>query len=275
MANIDGYYVNLDKATDRRAYLDAKLNQLGLEKQIKRFAALQGDSRPSHITKGELGCFLSHQNILNNAANNAYTLILEDDIILTSMFAKYLNTFIDNIGGNYDILFFNGGVEFRDIHRLSLLIKFKNELGDIYNDNFSNFKLLDATQWYLHGTSAYIVNPLSKNKIVNLMNDEEKNGFTRPIDLFYNQSIRENKITAAVFFPFLTGINWDFPSQMGQERASTSASFYYDFIVNLFVAGGDISALKLSAYEILHSSPLNCDAFIVSQLIYKKLAADV
>src|SRR5271157_102699 len=92
-----GYYINLDRSPDRRAVMDAQLAQLGLTDHYRRFAAVDGNPQglaSPTLTVSELGCFASHQQLLQRHADGAEHLhLIEDDIVL----AKRTASFIDGI----------------------------------------------------------------------------------------------------------------------------------------------------------------------------------
>ncbi|WP_206453457.1 glycosyltransferase family 25 protein [Aurantimonas marina] len=99
-------YINLDRATDRRAFMEEQSAALGL--RFERCPAVQADDisdetayalgraweRP--LTKPELACFLSHEAVWRQAASaNEPTLILEDDVRLAGQLTTLLPRFAE------------------------------------------------------------------------------------------------------------------------------------------------------------------------------------
>jgi glycosyl transferase family 25 len=101
------FVINLDRAPHRMAEMHERLNALGIA--YERFAAVDGSTitdedigriapaktwmgrrRP---TKGEIGCFLSHRELLKKIEAEGYELacILEDDVELSRDFASFLD----------------------------------------------------------------------------------------------------------------------------------------------------------------------------------------
>lgn len=86
------YIINMDKDINRMKELNNKMNNLGLK--YKRISGVDGKkiyNKYKHKTKlrpGQLGCLLSHQNVLKDAIKNNYNniLVLEDDVIFHKNF---------------------------------------------------------------------------------------------------------------------------------------------------------------------------------------------
>lgn len=91
---IRAVFINLDRAADRRGFMEGQMARLGLA--AERFAAVEagsisdersreiGRSWERPLTKSELGCFLSHHAIWTEAAiAEGPTLVLEDDVVLS------------------------------------------------------------------------------------------------------------------------------------------------------------------------------------------------
>ncbi|WP_228768488.1 glycosyltransferase family 25 protein [Shewanella sp. TC10] len=106
------FVINLDKSTDRMAFMQQQLNQLNIE--YERVPAVYGKElseaeisnifdKKTNLEKydkvlnvGEIGCYLSHVNCWNDMIDNQinYALILEDDSILD----KGLVDLIESVG---------------------------------------------------------------------------------------------------------------------------------------------------------------------------------
>lgn len=76
MENIDKiYYINLDKRIDRKQHIENEFKIMNIpQDKIIRFRAIEH-------TKGEIGCGLSHINVLEDAIRNNFEniIIFEDD----------------------------------------------------------------------------------------------------------------------------------------------------------------------------------------------------
>lgn len=94
-------FINLDRAGDRRAFMERQAERLGLV--FERMAAVEaagigegeverlGRSWERPLTRPELGCFLSHHGLWQTvAAGDAPMLVLEDDVVLSPRLASLL-----------------------------------------------------------------------------------------------------------------------------------------------------------------------------------------
>lgn len=93
MQELQIYYINLDRSTERRAFMERQFERLGLS--VERIAAIDGRSldaaqeAETSLTDGELGCFMSHRLAWRALVNSgrSYAVILEDDVNLSHNFS--------------------------------------------------------------------------------------------------------------------------------------------------------------------------------------------
>jgi GR25 family glycosyltransferase involved in LPS biosynthesis len=121
IAGIDSIYcINLDVREDKWKTMEQRLSDQGLK--ATRFSAINGwkeiarvqikaIQKPykAHLTKGRIGCLLSHLSILKDAENRNFDriLILEDDVNFISNM-KDLSDYLDKLSAldpEWDILF--------------------------------------------------------------------------------------------------------------------------------------------------------------------------
>jgi GR25 family glycosyltransferase involved in LPS biosynthesis len=76
-----GYYINLDRRTDRRAEFEQEVKRIGLEGFFERVPGVDGSNEPSELKKHNY-CGASYAKIFKDANANGYErfLIFEDDI---------------------------------------------------------------------------------------------------------------------------------------------------------------------------------------------------
>ena len=92
-----GYFINLDRATDRRATIEAHLAGLDPPVRYRRFSAVEGNAfgvASGTLSDGELGCFYSHYMVLQMHRDGATHLhVIEDDSIL----ARHAPFFLEQV----------------------------------------------------------------------------------------------------------------------------------------------------------------------------------
>ena len=178
----DVYLVSLPKDTERRQKMgllpDYTYSVNGLELDIDKLKHNNILSEESTLTKGEIGCYLSHTQLLNKALmSEKMVLILEDDAkIEADTFTKIKNILNEpSLPTDWDILF----------------------LGYNYFEEYTTFRHVN----YMHGAHAYLVNTrhITKEKINNLY------PITQPYDV-----ILPVKLQTYVIEPKIIELNSDF-----------------------------------------------------------------
>lgn len=131
-------YINLDSRTDRKEQIENELNKIGIT-NYERFPAVKHDIP-------QVGCILSHLNVLKNAREKQYKniLILEDDfefIVSKEEFWKQIEAIKDV---DYDVI----------------MLSYNLINSEEFNDTL--FKVIDA-----HTTSGYLVNSRMYDSLIN------------------------------------------------------------------------------------------------------------
>jgi glycosyl transferase family 25 len=107
------FFINMDAATERRAFMEAQLARLGIS--AERWPAVTDPTftaEPSFklrgrgpMTNGELGCFESHTQLWAECmSSNQALLILEDDAFLSERLPELLKTIDGGMPEDADIL---------------------------------------------------------------------------------------------------------------------------------------------------------------------------
>ncbi|MFN4158267.1 MAG: glycosyltransferase family 25 protein [Gemmobacter sp.] len=107
-ADLVAFWINLDRATDRRAQMEPRLAALGLP--MERFSAIDGRAEPARIAgalddaafrrnmgrtaiPAEVGCYLSHLGVWARflQTGKPVALVLEDDVVFHADFLPALD----------------------------------------------------------------------------------------------------------------------------------------------------------------------------------------
>ncbi len=167
-----------------------KLQEEGFIKKpwnTNRYNSAQTKECKEKVINGEIGCYMSHMNLLKKIANSEYdgwTIIFEDDLILNETFKDELNKILKNVEHNNEI----------DIVYLGSLNQESCDKG-IYKENLCYID----NPW---GTHAYMVNKRSSQKIYDLIQYID-----REIDIKYKDLILEKKINGLIVVPTLVKQN--------------------------------------------------------------------
>lgn len=272
MSDLQGFYINLDRAVERRESMEQGLARHGLDRIVTRYSAKQGDDRPKGITPNELGCFLSHQDVVTTADPARPLLVLEDDLYFPEPFGKAFAAIFKSVfDREWDMLFLNKMISFADIRALYHMLRLKRKAGDIYAPSFARYSIEPCKGLYVSGAGAYLIRPEAIPKVAAILNRAAEAGYKRPLDMVYLDAINRDEIKAQFVFPYLLGINSAFESTIN-DRPTEANTLLFNDILNLFVAGGDRDPLRLRAFDAQHDGPFDIDAFIASQILYRRLS---
>jgi GR25 family glycosyltransferase involved in LPS biosynthesis len=188
-------YINLDRRPDRKKHIEKQLSKINWTGKVERISAVDGRDldlstltslftqkalneasttekvnfkHGFYMTRGAIGCSLSHRkawlNILNN--DDEKVLILEDDIYFNDNFINQLNNYLNNIK-DYDILYLG-------YHHLSH--------GQEYNKYYSK------PRGVVYGLFGYIVNKRIAQKLLDIFPIENQ------IDTDIIKAFKNNKV---------------------------------------------------------------------------------
>jgi len=163
--NINFYCISLTKRKDRRDWINSHLKNFNLS--FEYFDALTSEDNHTNIqflndTKsGNIGCSLSHYNLIKKYNGDKILGIFEDDVILSNDFIDRFKYLEENMNLDWDMFFLSS------FYHLNDDIRRWHKTGD--------FKFTDIK--YIHQvygsfcTHAYLINPKSISKIVKLMEE--------------------------------------------------------------------------------------------------------
>ena len=198
---MQGFYINLDRSQKRRDEIECQIDASKASVNFQRFAAVDGKlvSIPvANLSAPELGCYLSHLQVLTSAVNDEDILVIEDDEVIHPILCKAIYDVMEFQSESWDIIYLDMTiVEVEDILFLSRKLK-QVILGQIKSNLFK------IPNWMtVYGTHAYIVNYKNKSKIVQLLENSLNLGL--PIDNVFCAGIQQNLLNAFVYLPLPMG----------------------------------------------------------------------
>jgi len=254
----EGFYINLDRDTNKRSSLENNLKLAGLLDRYKRYEAIDGHQMLQHfhssLSPGEIGCWLSHLELLHSCiGKNRHLHIVEDDAVLHKDIG---NVFID-ISQNlptWDLLF-------SDFFISSDLCSF-NVLHNAIRDYRKTGKVtvISLQTIPFAGTSSYFVNKHSIRKVfkhIATCCDENM-----PLDLKYRLLAHEGKLCAYAVIPFFSKISRNSASSI---REHDLFRYAFDLYRESFYADAELEKLEADFRATL---PTEIDTH---QTIYLKL----
>jgi GR25 family glycosyltransferase involved in LPS biosynthesis len=205
-AALSGLYLNLDRATKRRAKLEYQLRDVGIAAAYERFCAIEGREAPSPLTAGEFGCLQSHICALGRARNfNAPTHILEDDTLVSRAFGPATVAPIrSGLLQQFDILFTDTFVHpnLDDIRRFMQISGEAMARGGAIR--LAEFRAVDLAHRALACAGSYFVSPEAIARILACFEDEMRREPLLPVDLYYRKFADEGRLRVGCLVPFLT-----------------------------------------------------------------------
>lgn len=219
-----GRFINLDRCPDRAQAMQAQLARLGMG-WVTRHAATDGAEctlpAATQLLPGEVACFLSHLRVLEQAAPDGFTLVLEDDAELSPQLPELLDTIVAGPFADHDIGFLECQPHYALPH-LSILWDTAAKLLETTEASglqrrAAGVELLDARSIYKYGTMAFVVSPAGRAKLLALIPQWLRQGPLLPLDRCIEQALVDHQLRGFVTVPFLatTGLRWHGLSGIG------------------------------------------------------------
>jgi len=204
---MDCFYINLDSAAERKVKFENNFNALKKQNwNLSRFSAVDtefvknknvlGESSPA-----EKGCFLSHKTIIgSNLTHDRPIFILEDDAILGVRTCALVDRVLNqNNNPDWDILFTDVCIP----HVLAMVdtLRFRRELAA----KKIELQFMNLTKINFVGSTAYLVNSKSKQKLYDLLNVATE--LNIPYDLYLRGLAHISALKVFALFPFVTSLS--------------------------------------------------------------------
>jgi hypothetical protein len=172
------YVINMESRKDRMSRSNKRLKSLGID--YERFEAIDGSKFGNHklLLPGEVGCYMSHFNILKDAKQNNYKsiLVLEDDVVFVDdMIDKFFEGY-KHIPSDWEMIY----------------------LGCNHNKPYTriNDKVVKCNHAFT--TSAMIIRNTVFEKLL-----IECSNMTKQIDVVFADMQEADKLKAYAFHPWL------------------------------------------------------------------------
>lgn len=219
MPPITGCYINLARAPDRAAFMQAQLARLGMD-WVRRAPAVDGAgiAMPPgcSLLPGEYACYLSHLQAVQAAPPDAFLLVLEDDMQLSDQLPEMLDRVVQGPPPAFDIALLECQPQLTPAHA-SLLwdTAARHFVGS--SRWISGVGLLDARDCFKWGNAAYLVPPAGRARLLALLHEGLAEGPVMPVDDVLARGFRSGQLRGAVTVPFLatTGLQWHGRSTIG------------------------------------------------------------
>ncbi|MEJ0098203.1 MAG: hypothetical protein WDM84_10260 [Bauldia sp.] len=194
-----GLYLNMDRATERRARVEAVLNDAGLAANYRRVAAVDGrsiDPTWASTKAGAVGCFMSHLAALAAAAEfdgitprhrGRHNRQLPPPLLSR---VRYGETRAGEVRHRLSSLW----IDYPTLP--SFIEKCRETRGEV--------RLFDAREARISSTDSYVVSRKSAAKLHKLLSST---GPTKPVDNMMQYMTRLGELKAAFTLPFLTCID--------------------------------------------------------------------
>ena len=261
-----GCYLNLDRAPERRAFMDQQLAQFGLSARYQRFPALEGRNLPqssTRMTANEIGCYSSHLSALRHLQPSGLPVhILEDDAILAPVTeAIILNLIGAGSLDQYDVILTDIAAPINNPAGMAGLRElYQSCLGPALppggQRQVSSVKICDLADMPFSCMASYIVAPRALPALIAHFEAELAQGHAEPIDMVLRRLAANRIIKAGCTMPFLTGIrlSLDNPScirldAQGRSADGANASqlaldmLPYELFRNIFFIGADMDQM--------------------------------
>lgn len=219
LPSLTGFYINLDRSPERAAFMQAQLMRLGMP-WVQRLAATDAQhvALPPDcpLLPGEYACFLSHLRAVEQADDDGFTLVLEDDTELSEQLPGILGRALDAPLPAFDVAMLECQPQFSLAHISQLWDAASRHLIGA-SRRIAGIDLMDARLFYKWGTPGYVIPPGARTRLLARMRAWLAEGPMLPIDRRFERAFAQGELQGVVTVPFLvtTGLQWHGRSTIG------------------------------------------------------------
>jgi hypothetical protein len=217
---VEGVYINLDRAAERRAAMEKQLSEIGLPYPLERFAGIDGSRQagcPDGLLPGQYGCWLSHLGTLERSLPSGRHLhVVEDDALMSTglpALPHVVQSLDSGSAGDWDILYLDATlVELEDMYQMFQWVQEARPKG------LAHLRRIPA-RFTVYGTHSYVVNSSRKKHVRDFLLSYLAAGV--PIDDVFASGIQRGRLKAYLTAPFLTsGDDRGLVSTVGYEAGA-------------------------------------------------------
>ncbi|HEX4197247.1 MAG TPA: glycosyltransferase family 25 protein [Caulobacteraceae bacterium] len=210
--SLRGVYINLDRDAERRTNVECEVAKLGGSVAFERFPAVDGrmtEVRPDVSNRAEIGCYLSHLEVIRRHAGRGDWLhLVEDDVVVSPHTGPAIAALTaDSIMGVFDIIFtnvrfwtgFSHIAAMRDIFDRSVATDAEGQVTGVNNVTVVPLGTVD---FFL--ATSYLVNPRAADRTAQLLERQLEATPFRTLDFVFSDLSRAGELSIGCCLPFLT-----------------------------------------------------------------------
>lgn len=240
-------FINLDRAVERRAAIEASLAKTP-SLQAARFAAVtaaEAQAAPGKLSPPEKGCFLSHLRVIEQAVDDPDPLlVLEDDAVVSPRFPDMAAQALSQQAQDWDILFTDVGIGAPG--PMMTLAKARHALAAA-----GEFRLIDLAGLPFFASTAYLVRPEAKAKLLAALRASAD--LDLPYDLYLRRLVGSGRLKASVCFPFATSLGETGVSQI-QADQHAFADLTFNTFRRLMYVDADLAEVRRLAQPLIEQA---------------------
>ena len=206
-----GVYINLDRAVDRRAEIEAELAKLQADR-YERFSALDGQdlpTKPGVRNPSMLGRYRSHLEVIRaNIGHDGWLHVMQDDAMISRRAAEAIGLVTATAAfARFDIIFTNVIFDVTADIFAELRRTFDRTVEVDAGGNVTQVKTIEAAALAnadFRLTTSYLVNPRAIEQLADLLSGQLENRPFAPIDVVLSRLSRAKTLSMACVVPFLT-----------------------------------------------------------------------
>lgn len=260
-----GFYINLERSTERRQALEQRLRELGLEDRYQRFPAVLGSlwhKQGHRLRPGEVGCFMSHLEVLKACPQDGrHCHVLEDDVLLSRKMGPVLQMVMASPDfDNWDVVVTDTLVP----SDIGLVHKYRQAY-EQYSRGLAAgngvFRIMDGRPAYRAVMASVIYNARSIPKIIDLYAQGVTAGYPCPIDIYLRRLVQTGKLRLGILVPFITSVNPEevinstLEGRHDADQLRTSAA--YTLLRSSFYVERDLAGLNTTLHGLANGSDLH------------------